>query len=352
MMTNYPIRKIDHPAAWHVDELGAAERIALNLETRHLDALGVAVRTSKQNAIPVESLTRASFPLEPIASDIEKWRHELTQGRGLLLLRGFPVGDYDVDDMGRMFMGLGAHFGYPVSQNNLGEKLGHVVNVGDKDRRERAYRNSRGLSLHTDRCDDIGMLCLQKACEGGESGYASALTIHNEILATRPDLLAPLYAGFKLHRFGEQPPGEPPITRLPVPIFSLEKNYFNVVYIRGYIDLAVDEGLYELDETSRQALDYFDEVANRADVRFDVMLEPGDGMFTNNCFLLHRRTAFEDCKEPELKRHLLRLWLMDDARPAVTAVRNHKNRAGIEKLEQRGTYYSGAGFKDNSSNSY
>ncbi|MDX2315703.1 MAG: TauD/TfdA family dioxygenase [Gammaproteobacteria bacterium] len=351
-MTDNPFTRIDHPAAWHVAELGGADSIALHLESRHLDALDAAVRTSKRAAIPVESLTRRLFPLDAMASDIEKWRHELTKGRGLLLLRGFPVGDYDVEDMGRMFMGLGTHFGFPVSQNNLGEKLGHVVNVGDKDRRERAYRNSRGLSLHTDRCDDIGMLCLQKACTGGESGYASALTIHNEILATRPELLAPLYAGFRLHRFGEQPPGEPPITRLPVPIFSLEDTHFNVVYIRGYIDLAVDEGLYALDDASRQALDYVDEVANRPDIRFDVMLEPGDAMFTNNCFLLHRRTAFEDCEQPELKRHLLRLWLMDDARPAVAAVRSHKNRAGIEKLNQRGTYYSGTGFKDSNNEAY
>lgn len=351
-MPDYPIKRIDHPAAWHVGDLGDPDSVALHLDARHLDALDGAVRASKRGAVPVELLTRELFPLDAIASDIEKWRHELTQGRGLLLLRGFPVGAFDVEDMGRMFMGLGTHFGFPVSQNNLGEKLGHVINVGDKDRRERAYRNSRGLSLHTDRCDDIGMLCLQKACTGGESGYASALTIHNEILATRPDLLVPLYAGFRLHRFGEQPTGEPPITRLPVPIFSLEDEYFNVVYIRGYIDLAVDEGLYELDEKSRQALDYFDEIANRPDIRFDMMLESGDGMFTNNCFLLHRRTAFEDCEAPELKRHLLRLWLMDDARPAVAAVRSHKNRAGIEKLEQRGTYYAGAGFKDNSNEAY
>jgi hypothetical protein len=351
-MPDRRIRRIDHPAAWHCGELGDPDSFALGLEARHLDALDAAVRTSKRDGTPVESLTRELFRLDSMASDIEEWRRELTHGRGLLLLRGFPVTDYDVDDIGRMFMGLGSHFGFPVSQNNLGEKLGHVVNVGDKDRRERAYRNSRGLNLHTDRCDDIAMLCLQKACTGGESGYASALTVHNEILATRPELLAPLYAGFQLHRFGEQPPGEPQITRLRVPIFSLEDGYFNVVYIRGYIDLAVEEGLYALDEKSRQALDYFDEVSNRPDVRLDLMLQPGDAMFTNNSFLLHRRTAFEDCEEPELKRHLLRLWLMDDARPAVAAVRSHKNRGGIEKLDHRGTYYAGAGFRDNNTNPY
>ena len=49
-MTKNPIKKIDHPAAWYVDELGDAERIALHLETRHLEALGAAVRRSKKDA--------------------------------------------------------------------------------------------------------------------------------------------------------------------------------------------------------------------------------------------------------------------------------------------------------------
>jgi hypothetical protein len=340
------IDRMDHPAGWRASELGDPESFAVHLESRHLDALDAAVHVSKREGTPVESLTLESFPLDGIASDIEDWRHELTLGRGLLLLRGFPVGAYDVEDMGRMFMGLGTHFGLPVSQNNLGEKLGHVTNVGDKDRRERAYRNSRALNLHTDRCDYIGMLCLQKAHAGGVSGYASAVAVHNEILATRPELLEPLYAGYHLHRFGEQPPGEPPITRSPVPVFSSVDGFFNVVYIRGYIDLAVEEGLCALDDRAMQALDYFDDIANRPEFRLDMLLEPGDATITNNCLLLHRRTAFEDHGDAARKRHLLRLWLVDDTRPAVPAVRSHKNREGIGRVAGRGTYYAGPGFAE------
>lgn len=340
------IGRIDHRAAWRVEELGDSSEFALRLESRHLDALDGAVSRSKRAGIPVESLTRQSFPLDSIARDVEAWRHEVMQGRGLVLIKGFPVGDYSVDDLGRMFMGLGTHFGTPVSQNNLGEKLGHVINVGNRDRRERAYRNSRGLNLHTDRCDYVGMLCLQKARAGGVSGYASAMAVHNEILATRPDLLEPLYAGYHLHRFGEQAPGEPPVTRFPVPVFSSIEGFFNVVYIRGYVDLALEEGLCALSPEALEALDYFDEIANRAEFRLDVLLEPGDATITNNCFLLHRRSEFEDHDDAARKRHLLRLWLVDDERPAVDAVRGHKNRKGIEKLEGRGTYYAGPGFRE------
>ena len=340
-----PAERIDHPAAWKATDLGSKDDIAIVLEERHLGAFDAAMRRSKALGVAVESLTAEIFPLTSIQADIEAWRRELADGRGLVLLRGFPITEYDNDDVGRIFFGLGTHFGTAVSQSNLGDRLGHVIDVGGTNRRERAYRNRRALGLHTDRCDYIGMLCLQKARSGGISGYASAMAIHNEILASRPDLLEPLYAGYRLHRFGEQPPGESPITPAPVPVFSSAERNFNVVYIRGYVDLAVDEGLYGLDVQEREALDYFDEIANRSDIRADFLLDPGEATLTNNCLLLHTRTAFEDYEEPERKRHLLRLWLVDSDRPAVNAVRAHKNERGIDQVEGRGTYYSGKGFK-------
>ena len=40
-------------------------------------------------------------------------------------------------------------------------------------------------------------------------------------------------------------------------------------------------------------------------------LERGEAALFNNCAVLHNRTVFEDHDEPHLKRHLMRLWLMD-----------------------------------------
>ena len=39
------------------------------------------------------------------------------------------------------------------------------------------------------------------------------------------------------------------------------------------------------------------------------MLRPGDMFFSNNRWILHNRTAFEDHLEPERRRHYVRLWL-------------------------------------------
>jgi len=83
------IRRTDHPATWRASPLQDPDSFAPHLEDRHLDALDAAVRVSKQRGMPVASLTVESFPLGPIASDIEQWRRELTQGTGFLLLRGF-----------------------------------------------------------------------------------------------------------------------------------------------------------------------------------------------------------------------------------------------------------------------
>ena len=331
------------PSAWKSSHLGDKKQFAIELSGRHRQALLKAIEGSRE--LPLEALDSTRFALPDIEDDLQHWINEVRNGRGLVLLRGLPVDGLSLEDSERLFFGLGTHFGVAVSQSNLGEKIGHVVNIGGQDRRQRAYRNARPLNLHTDRCDTVGMMCLQPAMSGGVSGYASALAVHNELLATAPELLPPLYEGFRLHRFGEQT-DESPLTHDPVPVFSMCEQHPNVVYIRGYIDLAIDEGHYELTPLQQRALDTFDEIANRPEFRLDLVLERGEATLINNARLLHRRTGFEDFPEPDRKRHLLRLWLMDPELPTVDAVRVHKGFNGIEKIDGRGTYYQGRGYHD------
>ena len=64
-------------------------------------------------------------------------------------------------------------------------------------------------------------------------------------------------------------------------------------------------------------------------------LERGEAALFNNCAVLHNRTAFEDHDELHLKRHLMRLWLMDwDGRPTVEGVRYHKGDGGSRSRGQ------------------
>ncbi len=333
-------KPFDQPAAWKATDFAAKDDLVVELDRRHVDALKAQVARSKAALSDHGLVSPESFPLAAIRDDLAAWREEVRVGRGIVILRGFPLESIDPDDLRLMYIGLGSHFGRPVSQSNLGDLIGEVVDIGGKDRRERAYRNSRALALHTDRCDHLAMLCIRPAVAGGLSGYASALAIHNVILNECPDLLEPLYRGYFLHRFGEQAPDAPPVTRERVPVFSIAQAVPGIIYIRGYINLAVEEGHVALSDRELEALDTFDEIANRPDIRLDLRLEPGEISFINNCLLLHTRTAFEDAADPALKRHLLRLWLREDGRPMAPGVRLHKGSAGIDPRAGKGTYYT------------
>lgn len=334
------IHAFDHPAAWKATDFASKKDLTVELDGRHLAALEAGLVALKAETSDHAGVTPQRFPLDGIADDVAAWREEVQRGRGLLILDGFPIDGMAAEDLRLMYLGLGSHFGRPTSQSPLGDLIGDVVNIGGDDRQERAYRSRRRLKLHTDRCDHLAMLCIRPALSGGLSGYASGLTAHNIILDERPDLLEVLYRGYHHHRFGQQPPGEALVTPERIPIFSVTDGVPSVILIRGYIDLAVEEGHVRLGDAEVEALDFLESVTEREEVNLQFMLEPGELSIFNNCLLLHNRTAFEDADDPAQKRLLLRLWLREDARPMAPGVLVHKGSAGIVPQDGKGTYYT------------
>ena len=202
-------------SAWRPADFQTPDAFSFKLTDAHFGAFDRALTVNRGAGRNAEDLTARDFSLESIADDVAAWRDEVLRGRGFIVLREFPRDRYTLDDLGMLFFGLGTHFGRAVSQSSMGDRLGHIIDVGGKDRRERAYRSSRELTLHTDLCDVVGMLYLQKAAAGGHSGYASAHTIYNQILASRSELIDPLFSGFRYHRRGEELPGERYSLRAP-----------------------------------------------------------------------------------------------------------------------------------------
>jgi alpha-ketoglutarate-dependent taurine dioxygenase len=86
-------------------------------------------------------------------------------------------------------------------------------------------------------------------------------------------------------------------------------------YLRQYTELGHEIMGLPLSRVERAALDLFDSLTHRADLRLDMMLEPGDLQFANNYAVLHSRTAFEDDPDPAVRRRMVRLWVkMPNAR--------------------------------------
>ena len=334
------LETVTHPSAWRGSDFASIDELSFFLTDKHLAALDGALRSVKARGLDLNSVEKADFDLCAIAEDIEQIKHEILHGRGVVIIRGFPVNDYPLEDVEILYWGLGTYLGQGESQSNMGDRLGHVHDVGAKDRNERAYRNSAGIMAHTDLSDIVGMLSIRKSKRGGLSTYTSALAIHNEILATRPELLAPLYRGFRYHRFGEQAPGEPLVTPNDIPVLSQKDGLVSARFIPEYVTRAYEELGQPLGDIDQAALDYFNELAKDEGLRLDVMLEPGDLSLINNYTVLHTRDAFYDGELEHEKRLLLRLWLSSDyRRPTVDGLEIY-GQAGIAKQARNTTYYT------------
>jgi hypothetical protein len=195
--------------------------------------------------------------------------------------------------------------------------------------------------MHTDACDVVAMMCLQKAQSGGYSGYVSAISIYNEIIRRRPDLVSLLLEGFYYHRFGEEAPGQAPVTEEKIPVFSFSEGLLSINYLRSYIEMAAEESNTPLSSQQLAALDLVDEISMDERFALKFITRPGDAVFFNNLTVLHNRTAFEDSDLESEKRHFLRLWLVaHQPRPVCDSLRIYEGQ-GIEKQEGKSTYFKG-----------
>ena len=229
-------RAIAEPrSTWLGADLAGKDTVCFDLQARHLAALEAEVASIRGRSLATESLTRADFPLAAIADELAGLAEELTHGRGLLVLRGFPVSRWSPEDLATAYFGLGTHFGVAVSQSVIGDRLGRVEDLTASDPHARGYRNNRELTLHTDFADIVSFLCVRQAKAGGESWFASALAVHDLIAAERPDLLAVLERGFHWHRYGEQGEDAAPVTPWRVPVFPERDGRLSCRYIRNYI---------------------------------------------------------------------------------------------------------------------
>ncbi|NNE97266.1 MAG: TauD/TfdA family dioxygenase [Acidimicrobiales bacterium] len=270
-----------------------------------------------------------------VLEKVQGLRSELIDGRGFRLIRGLPVADLSVDEVGALFSWFGSLIGSTRSQNAAGDLLGHVRNVGADadDPTARIYQTDRRQTFHTDSCDVVGLMCVETAESGGDSLLVSAATIYNRMLETNPELTAVLFQPVATDRRGEVPPGERGFFTIPVLNWFEQK--LTVLYQRQYIESA-SRFRYApvLTDEVIAALDLFDSIANDPQIYLPMTLEVGDMQFVHNHSLLHDRTGFID--KPGSPRHLLRLWLTvpgDRALPEVFAQRYGSvevgNRGGI-----------------------
>lgn len=311
------------PSVWLGADIRSDPRWQSDLPAAALAEIDAALRQVQREGLAWHAVTRDAFPLPKTAALLAQVAEELENGRGMVKLRGLPVGRYDETELRQIYFGLASHLGQPVFQNRRGELMRDIRDEGaDVGRRygqiegkagenpflssyARTLTNGR-LRFHTDRTDVVGLLCVRQAKTGGVSKLCSSPAVHNAMLQRRPELAEELFQDIWRSRMGEETDAVDVV--YPLPIFGVRDGRFTSHYSLTYIEAAQKAaGVAPLTATQREAIDML--MALAEELSFEMTLEPGDLQLVNSHVTYHGRTPFEDDHASGRDRLLMRVWL-------------------------------------------
>ncbi|WP_299493132.1 TauD/TfdA family dioxygenase [Acaryochloris sp. IP29b_bin.137] len=250
-------------------------------------------------------------------------RYHLIRTTGVVLLSGFNVAEYG-ESAGRLLLSqLGYALGTVLDKRGL---LYDVCDRGLDHRQDNVLFSSTCTSpgFHTDSTDAdlmpgiVALFCLCTAQSGGHNRLVNTLATYQHLLRTQPHVLRRLcqpYIRDKIvvNEVGTRSHQER--LRNSFPVFEWGRWYPGLTcrYMRYWIEAGHTKADMPLTDIDQLALDQFEAVINRKDLTYELKLEPGDMLFLNNHLIAHDRTEYVDWEEPERKRHLVRMWVGNDA---------------------------------------
>ncbi|CAK9786290.1 Clavaminate synthase-like protein [Cutaneotrichosporon oleaginosum] len=264
--------------------------------------------------LSLPEIDRETFPLsEGVRTFLAEIRETTVHGAGFILIKGLPVQSWPVEKACAVYLAIGAAIGVAVSQNHKGHILGHVKDLGNDPTqidKVRIYTTTARQYFHTDNADIVGLLCLQKAKEGGESDVCSAHNLWNTLQAERPDV-AELLArpDWYFDRKGEVSAGQKEWVQKAIFYYHDGRviSQYDPYYVKS-IQRFIDAGLIPgHTDAQKEAIEVLEQTAQR--LALHMVLDVGDIQFVGEMHNFHARTAYVDHVPPIPRRHLLRLWL-------------------------------------------
>ncbi|EEQ31894.1 hypothetical protein McanMca71_007231 [Microsporum canis] len=309
-------KKITGPTVWKAEDYkDSPEKWTHRFTEEECAEMSAAADDFVASGIPLTAISKNNFRLPKFAKFLEVLRKDIIDGKGFILFKGFPVHEWGTRKAAIAYMGLGTYLGYFVSQNSRGHALGHVKDLGEdsgKIDKVRIYRTNARQFFHTDDSDIVGLLCVAKALEGGESDIISSHHVYNVLAEERPDVLETLTKpNWYVDRKGEVSVGEEEYIRAA--IMYLEPNGGRVYtkwdpYYVQSLSRFSDAGIIPpLSPEQVEAMEVLEATCLRLSLH--MILDVGDIQFLSNSQVLHARTAYRDFPPPGPRRHLMRLWL-------------------------------------------
>eukprot|EP00192_Tetraselmis_astigmatica_P010488 CAMPEP_0117669910 /NCGR_PEP_ID=MMETSP0804-20121206/12419_1 /TAXON_ID=1074897 /ORGANISM="Tetraselmis astigmatica, Strain CCMP880" /LENGTH=377 /DNA_ID=CAMNT_0005478069 /DNA_START=119 /DNA_END=1252 /DNA_ORIENTATION=+ len=336
-----PLQPIQDRSAWYAADYTGKDSYTYYLTPQDVAELDQAVYLVETRGLDIQAVKREDFPLPELGSKLTAFKQEVEWGRGFQLISGFPVDKYTRKQTMIAYWGVGTYWGNARPNNKKGHLIGHIKDIGaDPNLPDtRLYATHDAQPWHNDNADMVSLLCLHPAADGGESGWASSITVYNEILRQRPDL-AELFCGeWYYDRKGEIPAGKDPFFLIPV--FNFFQGHLSVNYSDNYFRLSQRHAsVPRFTPAHHEAMELFNELARSEEIHLKYYLQPGDIQLLNNHTCLHYRGAFTDGPDEKHQRHLLRLLLSpEDARPLPPVY--EEIMAGIQPGSRGGINVSG-----------
>lgn len=179
--------------------------------------------------------------------------------------------------------------------------------------------------FHTDGADLVGLLCIAKALEGGESDIVSTHDVVNHLQRDHPDVVETLATpDWYFDRKGEVSDGADPWYKSSILYLEADPNGSPRVWSRfdpnnvtslARFNTGPDARIPPLSEKQKHALQVFQETCTK--LALHMILDPGDIQLLSNTHVFHARTAYKDYPpgsvdeqgRARVRRHLMRLWL-------------------------------------------
>ena len=301
------------PASWMVPVDGAV-----------LKELHELVRQLRRQTLPVYMLDPAHFDMPASRAMMATARGTVDSGTGIAVIDRLPLDEWTADEGRAVYWILGRMLSHPVAQTQNGTVFRDIINDTARNVTETngldAALTDRRLTYHNDNSGNrnlpnyTGLLCVNKAKEGGISEYCTLYSLYNAMAAEAPDQLDRLFRPFFHDRLGLQPHGEPPVSWVPCLSFDGQTltGRFSISKItKGYKRMGE-----QMDNATLDAIECVQQIIPGRELSVKHTMERGQIQIIDNRQGLHYRNDFTDGDTVAEKRHLIRLWFRDQGRPS------------------------------------
>ena len=299
---------VDKNKAW-------GRELEKNTDKFLVDVSDEVINEIRSKRMEIHSENESDFPI--LTNQIKIFKRDiLINGCGFFVINGSKFSEFSYDEMNSILKIISKIIGELLEQNKDHEKVVEIKDLGKTMKTGGRYHQTKeGGSYHTDGShifknppDYVGLLCINPAKSGGVSKFMSAYTIHNKLLK-KQKLQKILYEKFHHDKKNENMEEEN-ATRFE-PIFQFVNNELKFKYQRELIFTGHKKAKQPFTQIQIQAIEFLEEILSNSDQVVTYALKSGDMMFSNNRWLIHDRTLFEDFEDEKLKRLLLRTWIRE-----------------------------------------